>query len=156
VSDTASRDTSTDRSGPALKELFAESYDVWTVAAVEIVPDEVEAIQSQVKKWTDEEMLNLVVTTGGTGFAIRDVTPEVASLPLTALNVVGLDSTSGKDGFWNCPCNACYIVSNYPVCRNGETRRRCASIYVDYCRTRISKSGKGKCTSGPEIVAPCM
>ena len=110
MSDTASRDTSTDRSGPALKELFAESYDAWTIAAVEIVPDEVEAIQSQVRKWTDDEMLNLVVTTGGTGFAIRDVTPEVSSLPLTALNFVGFDSPSRKDCFRYCPCNACCII----------------------------------------------
>jgi gephyrin len=81
VSDTASGDASTDRSGPALKALFAEPSDTWTVAHLKIVPDDVEAIQSQVKKWTDEEMLNLVVTTGGTGFAIRDITPEVPSSP---------------------------------------------------------------------------
>jgi gephyrin len=81
VSDTASGDASTDRSGPALKALFGESSDTWTVADLTIVPDDVEAIQSQVRKWTDEEMLNLVVTTGGTGFAMRDVTPEVHLSP---------------------------------------------------------------------------
>jgi gephyrin len=77
VSDTASKDPSTDRSGPTLRDVFAEYADIWSVSYLKIVSDEVLEIQSVVKKWTDEDALNLVVTCGGTGFAIRDVTPEV-------------------------------------------------------------------------------
>ena len=77
MSDTASRDPSTDRSGPVLKEIFLQQPDVWSVHAVEIVPDDIPKIQEQVKSWTDTAFLNLVITAGGTGFAIRDVTPEV-------------------------------------------------------------------------------
>ena len=76
VSDTASKDPSTDRSGPVLKDLFAESPETWTVTALTIVPDSIPAIQSEITQWTTQD-LNLIVTTGGTGFAIRDVTPEV-------------------------------------------------------------------------------
>ena len=77
MSDTASKDPSTDRSGPILKDLFAESPETWTVTALTIVPDSIPAIQSEITQWTTQN-LNLIVTTGGTGFAIRDVTPEVS------------------------------------------------------------------------------
>ena len=77
MSDTASNDASTDRSGPALKDVLSCQPDTWSVASLKIVPDEIPAIQSQVKQWTDTEYLNLVITCGGTGFAVRDVTPEV-------------------------------------------------------------------------------
>jgi gephyrin len=47
----------------------------------EIVPDSVEAIQGFIRRWSDgqreEDKLNLIVTSGGTGFAVGDVTPEV-------------------------------------------------------------------------------
>jgi molybdopterin adenylyltransferase len=44
-----------------------------------IVPDEMDAIQSKLKEWTDTSKLDLILTTGGTGFALRDVTPEATS-----------------------------------------------------------------------------
>lgn len=78
VSDTASKDPSTDRSGPILKELFSAASDTWAIHSVAIVPDETSAIQSQVISWSDEGV-NLIITSGGTGFAIRDITPEVIS-----------------------------------------------------------------------------
>jgi gephyrin len=78
VSDTASKDPSTDRSGPILKELFSATSDTWAIHSVAIVPDETSAIQSQVISWSDEGV-NLIITSGGTGFAIRDITPEVIS-----------------------------------------------------------------------------
>lgn len=77
MSDTASKDPSTDRSGPILKEVFSQQPDVWSIYAIDIVPDDIPKIQEKVKEFTDVESLNLVITTGGTGFAIRDVTPEV-------------------------------------------------------------------------------
>jgi len=41
-----------------------------------IVKDEIEAIRAQVKAWVDSENVDLIISTGGTGFAPRDVTPE--------------------------------------------------------------------------------
>jgi gephyrin len=79
VSDTAAKDATTDRCIPVLKDVFGSVGDnQWEVSETSIVPDDVLAIQKSVKRWTDcEEPVNLVVTSGGTGFAIKDVTPEV-------------------------------------------------------------------------------
>ncbi len=72
VSDT--RDESTDKSGALLVErLTAAGHQL---AAKAIVTDEVEAIRSQVEAWIADEGVDLILTTGGTGFAPRDVTPE--------------------------------------------------------------------------------
>lgn len=72
VSDT--RDDTSDRSGALLAErLTAAGHKL---AAKAIIPDEVEAIRSQVRAWVDNPFIDVVLTTGGTGFAPRDVTPE--------------------------------------------------------------------------------
>ena len=72
VSDT--RDEATDKSGALLVErLIAAGH---TLAAKAIVTDEVEAIRKQVGAWVADETIDLILTTGGTGFAPRDVTPE--------------------------------------------------------------------------------
>ncbi|KAL1905354.1 hypothetical protein Sste5344_008847 [Sporothrix stenoceras] len=81
VSTTASRDPSTDAAIPALKSVLEESGK-WTVVETQIVTDETAAIQKQIKSWTDVEednTVNLIVTTGGTGFAVSDITPEAVS-----------------------------------------------------------------------------
>jgi molybdenum cofactor biosynthesis protein B len=72
VSDT--RDERTDTSGALLAERLAAAGH--TLAARAIVRDEVEAIQAQVKAWAADPGVDVVLTTGGTGFAPRDVTPE--------------------------------------------------------------------------------
>ena len=72
VSDT--RNEATDKSGALLVErLIAAGH---TLAAKAIVTDEVEAIRKQVGAWVADETIDLILTTGGTGFAPRDVTPE--------------------------------------------------------------------------------
>ena len=72
-SDAASRGERMDRSGPALRELLeAEGY---TVDAVVVVADELEYIATAIVDAT-EAGNRLVVTTGGTGVAPRDITPE--------------------------------------------------------------------------------
>ncbi|MCX7851212.1 MAG: MogA/MoaB family molybdenum cofactor biosynthesis protein [Caldilineales bacterium] len=75
VSDSASRGEGEDRSGPLLVELVQSLWpDRPCLRAV--VPDEREAIAAQLRAWADEEDLALILTTGGTGLAPRDVTPE--------------------------------------------------------------------------------
>jgi len=84
VSETASEDPSTDKCIPVLKKVFGDlGNDQWEVSETEIVPDNTLAIQKTVKNWTDgPEPINLIVTSGGTGFATKDVTPEVRALVL--------------------------------------------------------------------------
>jgi molybdenum cofactor biosynthesis protein B len=72
ISDTRTQET--DKSGALLAERAASSGH--QVAAQEIVADEVEAIRRQVLAWVEDEAVDLILTTGGTGFAPRDVTPE--------------------------------------------------------------------------------
>ncbi|KIH89357.1 gephyrin [Sporothrix brasiliensis 5110] len=83
VSTTAARDPSTDAAIPALTSVLEESGQ-WTVAETQIVTDEAAAIRKQIQAWTDvdesrESFISLVVTTGGTGFAVSDITPEAVS-----------------------------------------------------------------------------
>lgn len=83
VSETASRDASTDKGIPALQEVFASQKggDKWTRDETKIVSDSVDEIQKSIRRWTDEaEPVHLVLTSGGTGFAQKDVTPEVSRL----------------------------------------------------------------------------
>jgi len=72
VSDT--RTPETDRSGDTLVARVTEAGH--RLAARAIVADDVAAIRAQVEAWTQEEAIDVVITTGGTGFTGRDVTPE--------------------------------------------------------------------------------
>ncbi|KMO30706.1 molybdenum cofactor biosynthesis protein B1 [Methylobacterium tarhaniae] len=72
VSDT--RTLADDRSGDTLVERLEKAGH--RLAARAIVPDEVEAIRAQVKAWAADPGVDVVITTGGTGFTGRDVTPE--------------------------------------------------------------------------------
>jgi len=72
VSDTRTEDT--DTSGRLLADrLTAAGHDL---AAKAIVTDEVEAIRDRVREWVADAAVDVILTTGGTGFAPRDVTPE--------------------------------------------------------------------------------
>ena len=72
VSDT--RTPGTDRSGDTLAARIAEAGH--RLAARAIVTDDIAEIRAQVEAWTREEAIDVVITTGGTGFTGRDVTPE--------------------------------------------------------------------------------
>ena len=74
VSDRSFRGEREDLSGPAVKNLLERAG--YEVGAVEVLPDEQPRIESALIRAADEEKLALIVTTGGTGFAPRDVTPE--------------------------------------------------------------------------------
>lgn len=64
-----------DVSGPLIRELVTEQLGA-TVELEAIVPDEQLVIAGTLLTWADEVGLDLILTTGGTGFAPRDVTPE--------------------------------------------------------------------------------
>ena len=81
ISDTASINPQSDKSGPALAEIFAspQHSKTWATPVVKIVHDDFDQIQNTVKEWADNEddRFNLILTSGGTGFAVKDGTPEV-------------------------------------------------------------------------------
>jgi molybdopterin adenylyltransferase len=74
VSDRASRGQRTDASGPALVELVESKG--FQVERQDIVPDVAGAIQDKLMAWSDGDEADVILTTGGTGVAPRDVTPE--------------------------------------------------------------------------------
>ena len=74
VSDKGARGEREDKSGPALCALALEhGYDV---VCTSIIPDEIDQIKAELLRCCDELGVRLVLTTGGTGFSPRDVTPE--------------------------------------------------------------------------------
>ena len=72
ISDT--RTPKTDKSGPLLVSLIRAAGHM--VAEHAAAPDDKKKIRKQVKKWIKTKSINVVITTGGTGFTGRDVTPE--------------------------------------------------------------------------------
>ena len=74
VSDSRSAGEAGDESGARLAE-FVDSLGA-EVAGREAIPDEQHEIEARLRLWADEAGCDLVLTTGGTGFAPRDVTPE--------------------------------------------------------------------------------
>ena len=74
ISDKGSRGERMDTSGPAVRAILEENG--WEVVYTGILPDEFEQIRAALVSCADERKVNLVLTTGGTGFSPRDVTPE--------------------------------------------------------------------------------
>lgn len=72
VSDT--RDDETDASGALLVDRLRQGGH--ELAGKAIVADDIDAIQKQVRSWVEDSSVDVIVSTGGTGFAPRDVTPE--------------------------------------------------------------------------------
>jgi molybdenum cofactor synthesis domain-containing protein len=77
VSDKGYRGERVDTSGPALVGILQEDYDVEDIV---IVPDEAKLIAAAIEREIDRNGVDLVVTTGGTGVSIRDVTPEATRM----------------------------------------------------------------------------
>ena len=76
ISDRASRGEYEDRSGPAIVACLLDILSCAWEPVVRVIPDERHLIESTLKELCDAEGCGLVVTTGGTGPAVRDVTPE--------------------------------------------------------------------------------
>jgi len=79
VSDSAAAGTRADTAGPGLAARIVELG--WTVAATALVPDDPAAIAAKLCEWSDAAH-GLILTTGGTGLAARDVTPEATRMVL--------------------------------------------------------------------------
>ncbi len=76
ISDGGAAGTREDTSGETIRALVMEQLPGALLAAGAIIPDERELIEGTLREWSDEKRLHLVLTTGGTGLAPRDVTPE--------------------------------------------------------------------------------
>ncbi|MCR4435335.1 MAG: molybdopterin adenylyltransferase [Clostridiales bacterium] len=87
ASDKGSRGERTDESGKAIMEMVGRIEG--NVAAYRMVPDERDIIASALKEMADETGVDLILTTGGTGFSPRDVTPE-ATLDIIERQVPGI------------------------------------------------------------------
>ncbi len=74
VSDRSSSGTREDRSGPLLQQAVIDSG--WEVKQTDIVSDEFPEIVDKLQTWSDSGEINVILTTGGTGFSSRDITPE--------------------------------------------------------------------------------
>jgi molybdenum cofactor synthesis domain-containing protein len=75
VSDRSSRGERPDVSGPALENEVKRMG--WEVTHTQIVPDDVDSLSASLMAWCDQGNIDVLLTTGGTGFAPRDITPEV-------------------------------------------------------------------------------
>jgi molybdenum cofactor synthesis domain-containing protein len=80
ISSSKARGEGPDESGPALVE-FARSLGA-EVEGTEVIPDDSDQIESRLRHWSDERGCDLVLTSGGTGFALTDVTPEATKAVL--------------------------------------------------------------------------
>jgi molybdopterin adenylyltransferase len=87
VSDRAAQGIRADASGPALAA-FVTSRG-WQVSASKVIPDDFNAIREALLEWTSTGRVDVILTTGGTGFSPRDITPE-ATLAVLERSAPGL------------------------------------------------------------------
>jgi molybdenum cofactor synthesis domain-containing protein len=76
ISDSSSAGTRADRSGPAVRERLEQLG--WQVSVTETMPDDAPEISARLAALADSGAVDAIFTTGGTGIAARDVTPEAA------------------------------------------------------------------------------
>lgn len=94
ISDRSSLGTRIDISGPALKQA-CENYN-WHVVRTDLISDDMIGITSLLLQWSDDGLLDLILTTGGTGFTARDNTPE-ATLAVIEKNTPGLSEAMRQE-----------------------------------------------------------
>jgi molybdenum cofactor biosynthesis protein B len=123
ISDT--RDEQTDKSGALLADRLQQAGH--ELAGKSIVKDEVEAIRGQVQAWSDDPQVDVIISTGGTGFAPRDVTPE-AVRPLFRREMDGFSvlfhqASSGTVGLSTLQSRACagQIDDTFIFCLPGSS-----------------------------------
>ncbi len=87
ISDRGARQERTDTSGPALVKILSQQG--FLVSATSLVPDETTEIQRVIIDWVDQQGIDLIITTGGTGLSPRDITPE-ATRPILDYEIPGI------------------------------------------------------------------
>ncbi len=123
VSDTRTEET--DGSGALLAErLTAAGHEL---AGKRIVADDIEAIRGQIRAWSDDDAVDVIISTGGTGFAPRDVTPE-AVRPLFRREMDGFavvfhQASLGTVGLSTLQSRACagQVDDTFVFCLPGST-----------------------------------
>jgi molybdopterin adenylyltransferase len=95
LSDRRSSGTLPDLAGPAIRTIL-EAHG-WEVCGYEIIPDDLETISSLLARWVDHGDCGLIVTSGGTGLAPRDVTPE-ATRAVIQREIPGLAELMRSEG----------------------------------------------------------
>ncbi|CAO3586946.1 unnamed protein product [Absidia cylindrospora] len=86
VSDTACANSAHDKSGPLLQDILTSTETAplpYRIDRTAIVADDAHQITTMVSDWVDSQHLDLILLTGGTGFAERDVTPDSIAPLLT-------------------------------------------------------------------------
>jgi molybdopterin adenylyltransferase len=78
VSDRSARGLRPDLSGPALEELVTAQG--WKIECTAVIADDLDLLRETLSTWADGAGLDIILTTGGTGFSPRDVTPEATRL----------------------------------------------------------------------------
>lgn len=100
ASDSGHQKRRTDESGKAIAEIV--SGNGMSVAELVILPDEIEPLSREMLRMADDLKLDLILTTGGTGFAARDVTPE-ATLKVIERLVPGIPEAMRLNGLKKTP-----------------------------------------------------
>jgi molybdopterin adenylyltransferase len=75
ISDSGAKGARQDTSGEMIREMVTQLPEA-IISAGAIIPDESDLIEGTLCEWSDDKHLNLIITTGGTGLAPRDITPE--------------------------------------------------------------------------------
>jgi len=101
VSDRAARGDYPDLAGPFLRDVLADRLQA-EIDEYAVVPDEFERIKRTLIDWSDDRRLQLILTTGGTGFSPRDVTPE-ATLSVIQREASGLARAMLQAGLKSTP-----------------------------------------------------
>jgi molybdenum cofactor synthesis domain-containing protein len=95
LSDAASAGRREDLSGPAVREILEARG--WIVVGSEVLPDDADQIRRRLETWTDAGECDAIFTTGGTGLAPRDVTPE-ATRAVVEREIPGLAELMRAEG----------------------------------------------------------
>ena len=119
ISDRSYRGERPDSTGPALINLCSEKQ--WLIIDYSTIPDELDIIQEYLTNWCEDDKTDLILTTGGTGFAPRDVTPE-ATLSVIQRNAPGIAEEMRRQSMQKTPhamlsraiagiCNSTLIIN---------------------------------------------
>jgi len=100
ISDKGSKGERADSSGDHIVRTFGKAGIA--VAKYEIIPDELDTIAITLKQWADSGGVDLIITTGGTGLAPRDVTPEATRMVIEK-EVPGIVDMMRSNGFKDTP-----------------------------------------------------